>query len=198
MINKVDKIEQIRRAYHVEGKSMREIAQEFHHSRHTLKKIIDQAEASHYTLKDPREAPVLGPYKARLQELLAENERLPGKHRLTGQRMFQLLRAEGYGGSAASVQTYLWQQRRAQRQVQVFIPLEFEPGHAEAWTSGLGRGHGQIGGAAGDGAISGGAAELFAQGVCNGFSEPETGVLFRRARSRLSSFWRCAPALKLR
>jgi transposase len=125
---KVDEIERIRRAYHVEGKSMREIEKEFHHSRHTLKKIIDQAEAGHYTLKEPREAPVLGPYKARLQELLEENEHLPGKHRLTGQRMFQLLWAEGYRGSVSSVQTYLWQQRRAKRPVQVFIPLEFEPG----------------------------------------------------------------------
>lgn len=125
---KVDKIECIRRAYHVEGKSMREIEKEFHHSRHTIKKLLGQAEAGHYTLKEPREAPVLGPYKARLGELQAENERLPGKHRLTGQRIFQLLRAEGYQGSLSGVQMYLWQQRRTQRRVPVFIPLEFEPG----------------------------------------------------------------------
>lgn len=79
---KVDKIERIRRAYYVEGKSMRQIAREYHHSRHTIKKVLDTAEAGRYTLKEPREAPVLGPYKARIKELWAQNETLPGKHRL--------------------------------------------------------------------------------------------------------------------
>ena len=81
---KVDKIEQIRRAYYREGKSMRQIAREYHHSRHTIKKALASPEEGQYTLKEPREAPVLGPYKERIKELLAENEQLPGKHRLTG------------------------------------------------------------------------------------------------------------------
>ena len=125
---KVDKIEQIRRAYHIEGKSMRQIARELQHSRHTIKKVLDKAEASRYTLQEPREAPVLGAYKVRIKELLEQNEALPGKHRLTGQRIFKLVWAEGYRGSEAGVLMYLWQLRRAKRQVKVFLPLEFEPG----------------------------------------------------------------------
>ena len=125
---KVDKIEQIRRAYHIEGKSMRQIAREFHHSRHTIKKVLDQAEAGRYTLKEPREAPVLGPYKGRIEELLAENGRLPGKHRLTGHRIYQLLQKEGYPGSESGVMVYLWQLRKAKRKVKVYLPLEFEAG----------------------------------------------------------------------
>ena len=125
---KVDKIERIRRAYYVEGKSMRQIERECHHSWHTIKKALERAEASSYTLKEPREAPVLGPYKARIKELLAQNEQLPGKHRLTGQRIFKLVWAEGYRGSEAGVLVYLWQLRQAKRSVKVFLPLEFEPG----------------------------------------------------------------------
>ena len=125
---KVDKIECIRRAFHLEGKSMREIEREYHHSWRTIKKALASAEAGSYTLKEPREAPVLGPYKARIKALLAENEQLPGKHRLTGHRIFKLLRDEGYAGSESGVQGYLWRLRQGQRQVKVFIPLEFEPG----------------------------------------------------------------------
>ena len=77
---KVDKIERIRRAYYVDGKSMRQIAREYQHSWHTIKKALASAEASNYTLKESRKAPVLGKYKGRIKELLAENESLPRKH----------------------------------------------------------------------------------------------------------------------
>jgi transposase len=107
---------------------MRQIARDYQHSWHTVKKALASAEAGSYTLKEPREAPVLGGYKARIKELLDQNETLPRKHRLTGQRIFKLVWAEGYRGSEAGVQAYLWQLRRAKRQVKVFLPLEFEPG----------------------------------------------------------------------
>jgi len=125
---KVDKIERIRQAYYVEGKSMRQIEREYHHSWRTIKKALASPEAGQYTLKEAREAPVLGPYKARIRELLAENEQLPGKHRLTGHRIFQLVQQEGYQGSESGVLVYLWQLRKAKRKVKVYLPLEFEPG----------------------------------------------------------------------
>jgi transposase len=125
---KVDKIERIRQAYYLEGKSMRQISRELHHSRHTIKKALASAEEGSYTLKEPREAPVLGPYKARIEELLVQNEHLPGKHRLTGHRIFQLLQKEGYPGSESGVLVYLWRLRKAKRKVKVYLPLEFEPG----------------------------------------------------------------------
>ena len=125
---KVDKIERIRRAYYVEGQSMRQIERELHHSWHTIKKALASAEAGSYSLKEPREAPVLGLYKARIKELLAQNEELPGKHRLTGHRIFKLVWEEGYRGSETGVLVYLWQLRKAKRPVKVFMPLEFEPG----------------------------------------------------------------------
>ncbi len=125
---KVDKIEQIRRAYYLEGKSMRQIEREQHHAYHTIKKALASAEAGSYTLKEPREAPVLGAYKARIKELLDQNEQLPRKQRLTGHRIFELVQQEGYPGSESGVTVYLWHLRQTKRSVKVYLPLEFEPG----------------------------------------------------------------------
>jgi transposase len=125
---KVDKIEQIRRAYYVDGKSMRQIEREYHHAYKTIKKALTSAEPGHYTLKEPRDAPVLGRYKARIAELLAENETLPRKQRRTGHQIFLVLWDEKYRGSESSVLHYLWQLRQAKRAAKVYLPLEFEPG----------------------------------------------------------------------
>ncbi|MCG3209287.1 MAG: hypothetical protein FOGNACKC_02908 [Anaerolineae bacterium] len=125
---KVSKIEQIRRAYYVDGKSMREIEREYHHAYKTIKKALASAEPGSYRLKEPRDAPVLGGYKARTAELLAENETLPRKQRRTGHQIYLVLRAEKYRGSESSVLHYLWQLRQAKRVAKVYLPLEFEPG----------------------------------------------------------------------
>jgi IS30 family transposase len=81
----------IRRAFFIEEKSIREIARELHHSRKTIRKALASAEAETYTQTQPRPAPVLGPYKARIDALLAENESLPRKQRYTGERICDLL-----------------------------------------------------------------------------------------------------------
>jgi len=125
---KVDKIEQIRRAYYGEGKSMRQIEREYHHSYRTIQKALESAEGGSYRLKEPRAAPVLGLYQARIKELLEQNDKLPGKHRLTGQGIYKQVWEAGYRGSESGVLHYLWQLRKAKRQVKVFLPLEFEPG----------------------------------------------------------------------
>jgi transposase len=125
---KVSKIEQIRRAYYLEGKSMRQIEREYHHAYKTIKKALASAEPGNYTLKEAREAPVLGPYKARIAELLAENETLPRKQRRTGHRIYLMLRDEKYQGSESSVLHYLWELRKAKRAAKVYLPLDFEPG----------------------------------------------------------------------
>lgn len=125
---KVSKIEQIRRAYYVDGKSMRQIEREYHHAYKTIKKALASAEPGHYTLSEPREAPVLGRYKARIAELLAENETLPRKQRRTGHQIFLVLWDEKYRGSESGVLHYLWELRKAKRAAKVYLPLEFEPG----------------------------------------------------------------------
>jgi len=124
----VEKREQIRRAYFIENKSMRTIAKELHCSRDTIKKAIASPESGPYTLTKPRPAPVLGPYTARIDELLSENERMPRKQHYTGHKIYELICAAGYTGSESGVRRYIGQRRRERRRPKVYLPLEFDPG----------------------------------------------------------------------
>ena len=69
--------ERIRRAYYMEGKSMRQIERELGHGYWTIRKALESAVPLPYTLKVPREAPVLGPYRAQIERMLSENRTLP-------------------------------------------------------------------------------------------------------------------------
>jgi len=120
--------EQIRRMYHLEEKSVRQIARELGCARQTVSRALKGDQPPVYTLSKPREAPVLGPYQAQLDELLQENHRLPKKQRYTAHKLFELIQAEGYSGSEASVQLYAVRWRKTQRRPATFLPLEFEPG----------------------------------------------------------------------
>jgi len=124
----VEQREKIRRAYFVEGKKIRQIAREFGCSRPTVRKAIASPEPMAYTLTVSRPAPVLGPYKERIQELLAENERLPRKQRYSGHKIYQLIQQEGYAGSESTVRGYIGKLRGTEKRRQVYLPLEFDPG----------------------------------------------------------------------
>jgi hypothetical protein len=73
----VEDRETIRRAYFIEKKSLRQIAKELRVARKTVRKALASAEPEAYTLGEPRPAPILGPYKDRIDGLLAANEKLP-------------------------------------------------------------------------------------------------------------------------
>ena len=124
----VEEREQIRRAYLIEGKTQRRIAKELRVSRKTVRKAIEEAGPSIYTLSGPRPAPVLDEYKARIEALLAEAERMPRKQRYTGRKIFELLKEEGFAGSESTVRAYIGRQRRGKQRTPVYLPLEFDPG----------------------------------------------------------------------
>ena len=93
-----------------------------------MKKAIESAEPVTYTLKQPRQAPVLGAHKARIDELLEENERLPRKQRRTCHKIYEEIAADGYRGSESRVRGYIAEKRRAKKKRKVYIPLTFDPG----------------------------------------------------------------------
>ncbi len=140
----MDDYEVIRRAYFHEGKSIRTIAREQGHDRRLVRKAIAWAEPPGYTLKDPREAPMLGSYKARIDELLAENKILPRKQRYTSRKIYEIIEAEGYQGSESGVRSYVAARREATRSKPAYLPLEFDPGQdaqmdwyeAQVWMAG--------------------------------------------------------------
>lgn len=124
----VEEREQIRRAYYVEGKSMRQIAVDLHHSYWTIRSAVSAASVQPYTLRVAKQAPVLGPYKAQVAALLEESEQQPRKQRYTSHKIYELLRQAGYGGSESSVRHYVSQQRKGGKRPAIYLPLSFEPG----------------------------------------------------------------------
>jgi hypothetical protein len=83
----VDDYEVMRRAYFIEQLSIRGIQRQYGYDRETIRKAITQAGPPGYQMKELRAAPVLGPYKAQLQALLAESEQQRRKQRYTAHRI---------------------------------------------------------------------------------------------------------------
>ncbi|MEZ4706793.1 MAG: hypothetical protein R3A44_06290 [Caldilineaceae bacterium] len=143
---------------------MRQIGQELRHSYWTIRDALAEAAPRQYRLSKPRAAPVLGPYKGRIDELLAESEKQPRKQRI---RRDSSTVAAGRLPGSELVSAPLWsQQRQGRRRPPVYLPLSFEPGGG--WAGGLGS-HGDVGGDGGDGAARV-AAVPFAQDICDGVS----------------------------
>lgn len=126
MLN-VDEKEQIRRAFFIEGKSIRQIAREQRHDRRTVRAAIRDASPSQYKLTKPRPRPVLGPFVAIIDEWLAGDQFSPPKQRHTSRRIYhRLVEEKGYKGGESTVRDYVHQHRTRPRPV--FIPLSYEPG----------------------------------------------------------------------
>ncbi|NJM41270.1 MAG: IS21 family transposase [Anaerolineae bacterium] len=125
---------------------MRALMRETGHSFRSIRRIIEGNEASRYRLKGVRIAPVLGAYKAQIDEMVAANPSLPRKQRYTASRIYQLLQGEGFGGAESTVRHYVSQVRKKQRRPQVYLPLSFEPGR--------------------DGQVDWGEAEVLLNGEC--------------------------------
>ena len=127
----VEQIAQIRHAYYNEGRSIRWIAREYHHSREKVRQALDNPEPRNYTRTKAKPAPVMDPWKPHIDMLLIESDRLPRKHRYTAQRIYSLLYADGYRGCVGGVRNYVARKRGTSQQrsrVEVYLPLEFEPG----------------------------------------------------------------------
>lgn len=125
---KVEEIERIRRAYYVEHKSVRQIAKELGHSRQTVNQALASGQGRSYCLSQPRPAPKLGPYRAQVEALLAENEGLPRKQRYHWAKIYELIQQAGYEGSGSNLRHYIAQYRKAQHRPAVYLPLEYDPG----------------------------------------------------------------------
>jgi len=124
---KVDQKEQIRRAFFIEGKSIRQIAREGHHDRRTVRAAIRDASPPRYKLNWPRVRPVLGRFVTIIDKWLADDELQPAKQRHTSRRIYhRLIEEHGYTGGESTVREYVHKHRARQRPV--FIPLAYEPG----------------------------------------------------------------------
>lgn len=121
--------EMVRRAYHREGKSRRQIARELGIHRETVKKLLEMGagEIPEYKRKKGKERPVLGRYTPIIDQWLKEDETAPRKQRHTKKRIYERLKAEhGFPGGYSTVKDYIAQTRPMRQEV--FVPLAFSPG----------------------------------------------------------------------
>ena len=135
----VEEYETIRRAYFLKGKSIREISRQLKHGRTLVRKAITHAEPPGYRLSKLRPAPVIGPYQKRIEALLDESDQMPRKQRYTANKIYHIIKAEGYAGSAGSVHNYVSRKRKKRKRKQLYLPLEFDMGQdAQAdWGAGI-------------------------------------------------------------
>jgi transposase len=114
-----------------DGESIRGIAKRLHHSRRKVREAIAEPEPRRYTRQQEPAAPKLGPFTARIDEILTADESAPRKQRHTAMQVFRRLAAEGYAGGYDQVRRYIGRRRRRARET--FIPRTHSAGQrAEA------------------------------------------------------------------
>jgi transposase len=122
----VDDYGAIRRARR-DGTSIRRIARELKHSRTTVRDALKHGEPDPGPKTRNRAAPVLGPFRTIVDQILVDDETAPPKQRHTAMQVFRRLQDEnGYHGCYGQVQRYLLKHRRRHRET--FIPLAHLPG----------------------------------------------------------------------
>jgi transposase len=128
----VETIAKIRRAYFVQGKSIKAIRRELRVSHKVVRKVLrPEATEFHYE-REEQPFPRIGRWKESLDRLLTENAAKASRERLTLIRLFEQLRALGYEGGYDAVRRYArgWQRDHAVAARDAFVPLSFAPGEA--------------------------------------------------------------------
>jgi transposase len=128
----VETIGKIRRWHRIDKLSISQIARRLGASRNTVKKYLKSNVVTPKYGPRPKRFPVMGPWVARLLELLSEDARKPLRERRNGQRLYDTLVEEGFVGSYPTLQRAVrtWKVERERGSGQVFIPLVFAPGEA--------------------------------------------------------------------
>jgi len=123
---RMSQVHVIRHKVLIEGRSIRSVAREMHVSRNTVRKYLEESEPRRVE-RSPRKAPVREEAERRIQKLFEGLEgRLTGKQRLTGTRVVELLREDGFTGGSTVVREVLAERNRKRREV--FIPLVHRAG----------------------------------------------------------------------
>ena len=128
----VETIAKIRRDHFRDGKSIKEIARQRGVSRNAVRRVLRSTETEfRYLRRVPVVYPKLGPFRDRLDQLLAGNVGQARRERLTLMRMCELLRQDGYAGSYDAVRRYAQRWRRQHGAAPTaYVPLVFAPGEA--------------------------------------------------------------------
>ena len=128
----LETIAKIRRAFLVQGKSIKAICREFHVSRKVVRKVIRSDATEFRYTRETQPLPKIGPVRERLDALLLANAGKPARERLTLIRVYEEIRALGYEGGYDAVRRYAhnWTEERGAMTAQAYVPLTFDPGEA--------------------------------------------------------------------
>ena len=128
----VDTIARVRRAFHVQGWSLKRICRELHVSRNTIRKILRSDETSFSYERERQPKPKIGPWKDQLDGLLNDNLGKAAREQLTLIRIYEELRALGYEGGYDAIRRYAknWAKARGSAAAEAYVPLLFAPGEA--------------------------------------------------------------------
>jgi len=128
----VDTIARVRRAFHVQGWSVKRISRELHVSRNTVRKILRSGETVFGYERERQPKPRIDPWRAQLDGFLSANRVKPERERLTVIRIFEELRGLGYEGSYDAVRRYAksWAKAQGSATADAYVPLFFAPGEA--------------------------------------------------------------------
>jgi transposase len=128
----VDTIARVRRAFYVQGWSLKKIVRELHVSRNTVRKILRSDETDFTYERDHQPMPRIGPWQQKLDAFLEGNADKAPRERLTLIRIFEELRAVGYEGGYDAVRRYArsWSKTRGAVAAEAYVPLSYDPGEA--------------------------------------------------------------------
>jgi transposase len=126
----MDDYVRVRQMHEIEGLSLREISRQTGMHRDTIKKIIEEGAPPGYRRRQLPKRPVLGPFTAKIDQILKADKNAPRKQRHTARRIWERLREEyGYQGGYTQVCEYVRQ--ACERDREAYVPLAFEPGTAQ-------------------------------------------------------------------
>ncbi len=129
----MESIRKIRCAFQRDGKSIRQIAREFHLARNTVKKVLRGEATEFLYARAAQPLPKLGAYEDTLLARVRADADRPKRERRTAMVLFEELQREGFVGGYDSVRRYVqkWRRRKsAEGTVPAFIPQRFDPGDA--------------------------------------------------------------------
>lgn len=122
----------IRRMYHIQGFSIKEIVRKTGISRNTVRTIIRGKTGEHSYKRTLQPSPSLGAYKEIVTAWLQHDAKVSRKEKRTAKKYYEQLKFEhGYTGSYDNVQRFVksWKQEQG-GQSQAYIPLLFSKGEA--------------------------------------------------------------------
>ena len=128
----MDTIARVRRAFYVQGWSVKKIVRELHVSRNTVRKILRTDETDFSYERERQPMPRIGPWQGQLEQFLSTNANKPSRERLTLIRIFEELRGLGYEGGYDAVRRFAksWSQNRGAVTAEAYVPLYYAPGEA--------------------------------------------------------------------